>query len=293
LGPLLAASAARVDVGGAPALDGLSLATTGERVLVLGAARALFEAAAGQRPVSRGTLRVEGLEPLAAVRQNVVASVPLDPPMPPAWTVEAYVTWSARLAGHSRREATERAGDALELVQGASSARAKLKGATLALRRATVLAAALATGAATLLVEDPGAGLPDEAARLLVRRVARALAGRRAVVFAGRLALESPLSLAADEALVLEGSEVAAQGAPAEVAASDGLLSLRVEGDAAAFARAVEGRGGHARVGPGALGPSARVEVRLGPLSTRDLLEIATGTQALIVELCPVARAFA
>src|SRR5580704_12086212 len=47
--PLLAASSLRVDVGGSPAVDGLTLATTGDRVLVLGAARALFEAAAGLR----------------------------------------------------------------------------------------------------------------------------------------------------------------------------------------------------------------------------------------------------
>jgi ABC-type multidrug transport system ATPase subunit len=290
--PLLSASSLRVDVDGAPALDGLSLDTTGDHVLVLGAARALFEAAAGLRGVRRGELTVSGLAPRAAARADLVACAPLDPPAPPRWTLAQYVTWSARLAGHSRADARRLSQDALERLQLGTSAGSRLGAASLSLRRATVLAAALATGAPALLLDDPLVALPDDTARAMARVVARALSDHRFVVFAGRIALESPLALAADEALVIDRSEVVAQGAPAEIAAAERTLALRVEGDVTAFASAVEGGGGRASVSNGS-GPPVHVRVELGALTPRDLLRIATEVSAVVVELRPIGRGFA
>lgn len=289
---LLSASSVRVDVDGAPALDGLSLATSGERVLVLGAARALFQACAGLRSVRRGELQVDGLPPGAAVHEGRVACAPLDPPVPPRWTVLQYVTWSARLAGHSKAEGLRQAEGALELMQLGSSARSRLGAASLSLRRATVVAAALATGAPSLLLDDPLLALPDDSARAMARVVARALTGRRSVIFAGRIALESPLALAADEALVVDRSEVVAQGDPAQLAASERTLALRVDGDAAAFASAVEALGGRATVTPGAA-PPVHVRIELGAITGRDLLRVAAETRAVVMELRPIDRAFA
>ena len=65
-----------------------------------------------------------------------------------------------------------------------------------------------------------------------------------------------------------------------------------VHGDAIAFARAVEGAGGRADVTTGAPSP-AHVQVHLGPLAPRDLLRIAAESSAIVVELRPLARAFA
>ncbi len=172
--PLLSASFLRVDVDGVPALDGFSLRTTGERVLLLGAARALFEAASGLRGARRGELSVDGRAPKTAAREGQVACAPLDPSLPPRWTLLEYVTWSARLAGHSRADGRRLAEEALERMQLGSNARSRLGAASVSLRRATVLAAALATGAPVLLLDDPLVALPDEAARALARVVARA-----------------------------------------------------------------------------------------------------------------------
>ena len=290
--PLLAVSGLRVDVGGSPAIDGLTLATTGDRVLVLGAARALFEAVAGLRAASRGEIRVEGAAPRTAVSEGSVACAPLDPPLPPAWTVLEYVTWSARLAGHPRATARAMAGDALDRMLLVGVAATRLGAVAPATRRGTVLAAALATGARTVLVEDPLSGLPSEAARPFARIVARARGELRAAVFAGRVPLESPLALAADEALVIDGAEVTAQGAPGELAANERTLALRVHGDVAAFVRAVEAGGGHA-VAAAAAPPPVHVRVELGPLAARDLLRIAAESRAVVVELRPLARALA
>ncbi len=289
---LLAATSLRVDTWGVPAVDGLSFATTGERLLVLGAARALFEAAAGLRGIAHGELRVEGSGPAAAAREGKAACAPLDPPLPPKWTVAQYATWSARLAGHARSAAASLANDALERMQLAPMARTKLAAAAPAVRRGAVLAAALATGASTILIDDPTPGLADEAVRPLARVLARALADRRSAIFAARIALDSPLALAADEALVIEGSRVVAQGAPAEIAAAEKTLVVRVYGDAVAFARAVEEAGGRADVTAGAPSP-AHVQVHLGSLDARDLLRIATDSSAVVVELRPLSRSFA
>jgi ABC-type multidrug transport system ATPase subunit len=282
----------RVDVDGVPTLDGLSLTATGERVMVLGAARALFEAAAGQRGVRRGELRVDGLPPRSATRHGAAACAPLDPALPPRWTLLQYVGWSARLVGHSRLEARRLTEEALDRLQLGSSAGSRLGASSLSLRRATVLAAALATGAPTLLLDDPLAGLPEETSRSLARVMAHALADRRSVVFAGRIPLESPLALAADEALVLDGSQVVAQGDPAELAAAERTIALRVEGDVAAFAAAVESLGGRATVTPAAAAP-LHVRIELGSIAPRDLLRIAAQVSAVVVELRPIGRAFA
>ena len=107
-----------------------------------------------------------------------------------------------------------------------------------------MIAAALATGAGVLLIEDPLAALPAEGARSFARIVVRALSDRRMVVFAPRVSLDSPLALAAEEAIVIDGSRVVAQGAPAEIAAGESAFVLRVGGDARAFVSAVEAQGG-------------------------------------------------
>jgi ABC-type multidrug transport system ATPase subunit len=290
--PTLASSHLRVDVGGVPAIDGLTLASTGDHVLVLGAARALFEAAAGLRRVSRGVLLIEGMMPSEAIRARVAACAPLDPPLPGKWTILQYAAWSARLAGHDRATAAALATEALARMQIESKAATRLEGAALAVRRAVVLAAALATGAATLLVEDPVAGLPGDTAHLLARATARAHDDRRTAIFAARVPLESPLALAADEAIVIDGSQVTVQGPPAEIAAAEGTFALRVQGNVEEFQRAVEARGGRTQVAIGAPAP-VHMRVDLGPLVAGDLLRIAAESDTVVIELRPLARPFA
>lgn len=285
---LLSAESARIDVAGVPAIDGATFATTGDFVLVLGAARALFEAAAGLRACAHGEVRIQGTAAIEAVRTGLAAGAQLDPPMPPSWTLMQYVAWSARLAGHARRDAFDRAREAIGRMQLASMAATKLGRAPLASRRGAVIAAALATGAAAIVVDDPTSGLTQEQAGAFARLTVRALAGRRSLVFAARVPLESPLAIAADEALVVSGSVVVAQGAPAEIAANERVFALRVKGDAGALAAAIEAGGGRVLCSTAAL-----ASVDLGPLTTRDLLRLADESHTVVVELRPLARGFA
>jgi ABC-type multidrug transport system ATPase subunit len=208
--------------------------------------------------------------------------------MPPAWKVTEYVTWSARLAGHSRGDAEQRTKDALARLKLEALAGTRLAHAPLAARRATSIAAAMATGATTLFVEDPLRDLPEDTARTFARVLVKATAGLRMALFAGRASLSSPISMDADEAVVLDGSLVLGQGAPAEVAASEHCYALRVHGRGARFAQLAEARG--ARVS----GNGSRWTVDLGTsLRVTDMIDVAMASDTVILELRPLAHAFA
>jgi ABC-type multidrug transport system ATPase subunit len=288
---LLAAASIRLDVAGVPALDGLDLTTRGERSLVLGAPPALFEAAAGLRSVARGELRVDGEEPAEAVRSRRAVGVPLDPPLPQRWSVTQYVSWGARLAGHDRATASALAIEALEATELLTLAGSRLAVIPLAARRATVLAAALATGAGSLLIDNPLSGLADDAALALARVVGRVLEKRRWALFAASVPLESPIASCADEAIVVEGARVVAQGTPAALVAQATTLSIRVGGSSEAvaqFVKEVESSGGRASIDSRSTGPvHARVE--LGPLGARDLFRLALTSGVTLLELRPFA----
>lgn len=284
---LLEAKGLRVDASGLAVVDGLDLRSTGSHVLVLGAPRVLFEAAAGLCPVARGELRVDDTPAARACTAGTAAAAPYDPPVPPTWTPATYAAWSARLVGHRARDARSLARDAIARLRMQSIAETPLGRLTPHARRATVIAGAIATGARDLLLDDPLGGLPDDAARPFARALAKGLGDRRWVVFAPRVPLESPLAIEADEAIVVSGSAVVAQGAPAELAARERAYSLRVQGRSDELARCVAAQG--ARVDR--VGGHLAVELAEGQKMT-DLLATALEVGAVVVEVRPVHRAF-
>ena len=276
----------RVDVDGVPACDGLTFRTSGERVLLLGAPNALFEALAGVRPIKRGTLSVRGTSLATAVTAGVVAAAPLDPPLPPKWTATEYVTWSARLAGRSASDAKTLAKNAIARVQLGAIATQPLARMVPHARRGVVVAAALATASQALVLEDPLAGLPEETARTWGGILVTALEEIPWVVVASRIALTSPLAIASEEALVVSASRVDAQGPPAEIAAADHRFVARIHGAVDALAARLGEHGATLDV------QGAQVLLDLGAtLTTAELLRLALESEATIVEMVPVARA--
>lgn len=286
--PLLEIVRARIDVAAVPAVDGLSAVTTGERVLVLGGATALFEAASGVRVPSHGDVLLRGEPARKAVRAANAAGAPFEPPLPPKWTAREYVTWSARICGHAANDARLLAARAIERMQLKAVADEPLVKAAAETRRAVSVAAALATGAKTLVLEDPTRGLPDVVARNFSRVLIRALEGCGWAVFASHIPLASPLAMDADEAIVLVGDVVVAQGAPAELSARERAYAVRVLGSTADFTRIASSRGAIIS------GRGAELTVDLGDsLAVSDLLRAAAEAKATIVELRPLAHAFA
>jgi ABC-type Na+ transport system ATPase subunit NatA len=207
--------------------------------------------------------------------------------MPPAWSPHEYASWSARLAGHARSVARSLASDAIVRMKLGAVADTPLARAPVLVRRGTAIAAAIATGAGIVVLEDPLRGLADDQARALARVVTTALDDRKWIVFAARVSLTSPLALQSDEAIVVSANAVVAQGQPAELAARERAFAVRVHGDTAAFARRVIDRGG--KVG----GTAAQMTVDLGELTTGDLVRLAEESSAVILELYPLAGCFA
>lgn len=276
----------RVDVDGVPACDGLTFRTSGDRVLVLGAPRALFESLTGLRPVVRGALNIRGSAATTATREGLVAGAPLDPALPAKWTALEYVTWSSRLAGHSAGDARSLAKEAMARVQLGPLATLPLARLVTHARRAVVLAAALATDAAVLVVDDPLATLPEEVARTWARILVQALEERSWIVLASRVSLTSPLAMNADEALVVSASRVDAQGPPAEIAAADRRFVARIHGSLESLGKRLAERGARMDI------QGAQVVLELGDsVTTAELLAMCAEADVTLVEMIPVARA--
>ncbi len=287
--PLLIAERARVDVDGSPVLDGLDLRTTGAAVAIVGAPRALFEAVAGMRPVRSGALRVAGASPETALAEVRAAASTRELATPPGWSAHDLAWWSARLVGHGAAAARANAAEAVERLQMAATAATPLKRAPEHVRRVASVAAALATGAPLLLLEDPTEGLALDVARTVARLVCGALEGRSWVLFASRLRMTSPFAHHSDEVLLLSGARVLSSGPPAELATRDRQWSVRVEGAGReALAGRLRDRGAKVDEDAGAW----VVDLPEG-LEARDVVAMATEEHALLLEITPIAPAFA
>jgi len=290
--PLLTTKDLRIDVA---AIDGLTLASSDEasRVVVVGAPRALFEATCGIAKPSRGSIAVQGIACGEAMARGIVAGAPVDPKMPADWSAIDYAAWSARLCGIAKGEARARAVAALERIGIRDEARAPLGRATPATRRATSIAAALATGARVIALEDPTASLDDDAAHAVARHAVRAMEGRAWILFAARAPLGSELVAQCAEALVIAGSACIDRGPPAVLASRARTYAVDAHGNVDALAAKLASR-------------VLRVESRLmATASARFVVELADGETtsalfacaeevgAVVVELRPIARAFA
>jgi iron complex transport system ATP-binding protein len=284
--PLLSADALRIDVDGMPVCEGLSFVATGERALLLGAGRGLFDALVGLRPVTSGSLLLRGEVVSRAAQEGCVAGALPDAALPPAWTPREYVTWSARLAGCEARVARASADDALRAM-GLTALRdiPSPKLPPLA-RRATLVAAALATGAETLALFDPLAELNNQDAAFYSAQLATALDGGAWIVVAPRMPLGSPLALGADVAVIVSDTGVLAQGKPVELAAAERCFELCIDGAFGAIAPALAERSVHAEERGG------KIVLDLGQaMTTRELVTLCAEAGVAVVELVPLHRA--
>lgn len=257
-------------------------------MLLLGAPGIVFAAATGLAPVARGSLEVRGRAPVDAVRTGLVAGAAHEPPLPPKWTLTEYVTWSARLAGAT--SPARRAREAIAELKLVALATTRLGKLVPHARRAAVVAAALATGAEMIVLEDPLGGLPDDLATAYAELLVGALATRSWLVVAPRMPLGLALAGAADEAIVVGGgTRVDAQGEPRALAAAARRFVGRIDGATEAIAPAVAEAGGSVEAHG-----SAHVVLELGPtLTTAGFFAICAAADVAVLELVPAVHAFA
>jgi ABC-2 type transport system ATP-binding protein len=310
--PLLEARGARVAVDDVVAIDALTVATEGERVLCAGDTGALFaaltgvplsvgrgapppperrergdaESAPGEARVTAGLLAVAGRDVARGAHRALAGAAPLDPPLPLAWTAGDYVAWGARLAGAAARAAAEMAPAELARV-GLGAARGRtIHALALPERRALVLAQAIVMAPRVLVAEDPLSGLDGPAAAFVLAAVAGATEGRGALLSTARLDVDGPrgvLVRGAAFALVLSAGELAFAGPPAELAAGSRLYALTVCSNAEPLRDELAVRGIALRGGP------VRFSAALPEgATTRDIVLAAARCRAAVVELTPL-----
>ena len=214
----LALIGATARLGGRTVLDGVSLSVAaGELVAVVGPNGAgkssAIRALAGLLPLAGGTVRLggddlAGLSPRA--RAGRVAYLPQQRRI--AWNLPAVEVAALGAPFLAAAAALARARAALEEVEAAHLADRGVAEMSGGEQARVLLARALATGAAGLLVDEPIAGLDPEAQLMVLERLkARADAGQAVLVSLHDLALAARF---ADRVVVLDGGRVVADGAP-------------------------------------------------------------------------------
>lgn len=302
---LLELGAARIDLDGVPLLDGLTASGEGPRLGLVGDWSGLFELAAGRARLAAGRASIAGHDVATAIRDGVLAVVPVEPLLPSDWTVARYLGEAGQLAGLRKREAGEAARSGLATLRLAHLAERRAGTLTLAEKRAVVLALALTSGASVLAVEDPARGLDDRSEALLLELVSQVAAGRSLVVSSTRARATGRLHglfAGADEVLVLESGVLVGSGKLEQAVAPGSVYVVTVSDNGQALARELAGRGVAAQLSKstGELAPieaaagvelagAARLVVQLPEGATSSLiLDAALAAHAPMLELLPV-----
>jgi ABC-type multidrug transport system ATPase subunit len=296
---LLACEAARIDVGGAPLLEGASFAVEGRTVALLGDWQALFLLFGGTARVSAGRVLVAGEDAESAAARGALGFAALDPPLPGDWTAERYVSEGLQLSGAKKRSTRETVRLSLATLGLAPIAGRRLSTLAPAERRALVIALAGIESPPVLAIQDPFAGLYDEPSRQFLAAVMeRARAGRSLLLSSSappQTGVEHALLAASDQALSYDAGTPVAVGTFADLTAPGDHYLVSVTEHGSEFAERLSTAGIEAKpINPGALAPlgTARLLVKLTePGATRALIDAALEAGAPIIELRPLAVA--
>jgi hypothetical protein len=312
--PLLSASAARVVVDGAVALDALELVTRGDLLVVAGDADPFFgllsgmplnaaEVAerartggelmelSGNARVASGAVSVAGRDVASGAHHAVVGFAPLDPPTVHDRHIGDYARESIRLAlartaRPSRADVERRIAWALE--RGAISGGPKRRIGTLALpeRRGFLVALAMAAGAEVLLADRPLLGLDGQAAAFVLGVLERVGAGRRTIMRVASLApgtAEGDLARRATDVAVFAGSSLAFFGPIGARPAGERVYQVTVRSGGDAL-RAALAEGG-LELGGGPVRYSLALPEGRRPA---EILRAAASVRASVVEIIPL-----
>jgi ABC-type uncharacterized transport system ATPase subunit len=179
--PLLLLDDVRVSSGSDLRCEHFSLRAEGPRVLLIGDAEAILGPIFRRAVVESGIFLLQG-QPLSEVAPSAVGLVPLDPPLPLRCTPREAVALGARLLGIPRGAAEALASQLCGQVGLGAWATRPLGSLHVAYRRLTLLALALVSGPAVLVLEAPLAGLDPQAADYMVQAILQATAGRGALI---------------------------------------------------------------------------------------------------------------
>lgn len=288
---LLALASARIDVGGAALIDGVSFETQSDNVGLVGGFDALFALAAGRGHLASGRVTIRGQHPWRAVRDGHVGLALADAVLPESWTALAYLEQSAELLGLSARSARAQARAALARTGLPHLESRRIATLTMAERRALLIAHTTLGGPDVLLLEAPLSRL-DTQGEAFVSAVLELAAASCSVIASVPAATpiggERALLERLGEVVVMEAGAIVAQGSPATAIPSGSRYSLTVTRLGKELAQRLVELGLSATITT-ERPEGARLIVDLGQgASTDDLLDAALAVGAPVVELMPL-----
>lgn len=186
--PLLLLENAQIATEQGPLCADYSLRIEGPHALLVGEVEPLLGPLFRRARVLSGSFSLGG-RALEQIDPATVGLAPLEPPLPLQRTPLDYVTWSARLAGHDQRTAESLAARLCGEVRLGAWTTRPLGQLHAAYRRLTLLAHALVTEPAFLILEAPLAGLEPQAADYVLQTLEHVSKGRSVLLTA---ALASP-----------------------------------------------------------------------------------------------------
>jgi ABC-type multidrug transport system ATPase subunit len=296
---------ARIDVAGAPLLEGLSASVEGALVGLIGAWQALFLLCAGRAELASGRIVLFGRELDEARAAGELGAALSDPTLPADWNAQAYLATGAELCGHGRSSALRAARAALATLDLSHLAERRIRTLTIAEKRVLHVALALVDPPRVLAIEDPFRDLDEKSAALVAGVVERAIAGRTALIGSTTLPHTGPahqLLSRAETLLVLEAGTLVAQGSPARLLAPGPRYLLTVAEHGRELAEHLAERGLRVELGQpsggfspltadllATMGGAARLIVELtGEATTRVVIEAASEVRAPVLELRPL-----
>ncbi len=212
----------RVERGGAPVLNGVSLSLLPGEVTVLlgrnGAGKTtLIGALGGVLAPARGTVRVAGRDPRRSRdARRRIGLVPQEIALYGRLTVAENVRCFASLAGLPRADARRRSAEALDLAQLGAVADRPVSTLSGGMQRRANIACALAGGPGLLLLDEPTAGV-DADARHAIHAVLRRLAGVRGTAILLTTHDFEEAAALATQVVVIDAGSVLARGTPADL----------------------------------------------------------------------------
>lgn len=313
--PLLVAQRARIAVDDVLSIDGLELRTSGRCLVLVGSYGPLISAlmgipsgvtaaathaatfqelvpVAGQGRAVAGELALAGKDVVLREHLAHVGAAPYEPPVPPGWSVEAYVAQTARLALASRAdqvsrgELARRTTAALELTGLAGSRRKPARGLPIAERRVLGLAAALACDPLAIVADRPLADLDQQTAPFVLGALQAVAQRCPLVVGLARITPGTPegtFARTASDLAAFAGGELTMFGRPEQVFEGKKLFRVTVRTNAAALQSALAERGASLEGGP------TRFTLRL--VDDQDpsfVLALASELRSAVVEILPV-----
>jgi ABC-type multidrug transport system ATPase subunit len=248
---VLSARDASIEVDGTIAVSSLDVTTRGDRVMLVGSTSPLLAVLAGAMPrsdepaaapvtarVVAGDLAVLERSVSSGAHRGVCGVALSDPPLPWRWTVGEYLIWAARLDGAGRKASKILVSSALGALSLTAIARTRLRALSALERRVVVLASAIVSQPAAVVVDDPFGGLDDRDASLMLGALGRALYGRAAIVSVPRIRLTDPtgeLAKTTTDILLMRGGSIVVHTSPVELLSRGRLYELTVRAQADAL----------------------------------------------------------